>query len=220
MDEPGEALTETKPVRWRRRLSILFVFIIALAAGAFLGVRHEEDHWKPLYNRATTEVAHWKSESAQWQADAKNWQESTDRYQTQLQAIQDKVTATVGNLNKPQFVLWNSCGSGPSAGCPLRPGHEYVGGVPDTFTYYPSFHATVPVTLWIMTTDNFVCWETHQCAWHGWGWKNRTDVDGVFHSAEGCAGYLAVFYSNQTGTLYPSVSIERRPARHPTGACR
>jgi hypothetical protein len=43
---------------------------------------------------------------------------------------------------------------------------------------------------------------------------------GVFHDAEGCAGYLAVFFSDQSGTLYPDVSIDRHPAAHSTGACR
>ena len=197
--------------RRRRRLLVLFAVIVSLAAataaGALLGVRYERNRWRPLYDRAATEAAHWKSDSGKWQA--------------QLQDLQTNVRASVGNLDKPHFVLWNSCGAGgPDAGCPIRPGQPYVGGVPDTFTYFVSFRSTVPVTLGFMTPSEFVCWETRNCAWHWWGWHNRTHLNGgVFHDAEGCAGYLAVFWSNQAGTLYPKVSITRNPAPHPTGAC-
>jgi len=216
-----EPLKETKPVRlrWRRRLLIVFAAMAALTAstsvGVFLGVRHEDNHWIPLYSRAVTEVAHWKSDSQQWQR-------SSQQYQGQLQDLQRKIKASVGDLNNPRFVLWNSCSAaGPAAGCPLRPGHEYVGGVPDTFTFFVSFRSTVPVTVWIMSSSNFVCWETGNCAWHAWGWQDRTSLHGgVFHDAEGCAGYLAVFFSDQTGTLYPDVSIARNPAAQSTGVCR
>lgn len=117
---------------------------------------------------------------------------------------------------------WNACDGGKT-GCPLTPGRYYVGGVPDTFTYYVSFRATVPVTVWIMTTRSFVCWETRQCAWQegAVGWEPTTLLrNGIFEDAEGCAGYLAVFLSDRPGTLYPNVEIERNPAPRPTGACR
>lgn len=216
-----EALTEAKPVRlrWRRRLLIIFAAIVALTAstsvGVVLGVRHEDNHWTPLYGRAITDVAHWKSESQEWQ-------QSSQQYHAQLQDLQTKITASVGNLKNPRFVLWDSCtAAGPAAGCPLRPGYEYIVGVPDTFTYYVSFRSTVPVTVWIMSAPNFVCWETGNCAWHAWGWKNQTHLrNGVFHDAEGCAGYLAVFFSDQAGILYPDVSIVRHPAAQSTGVCR
>lgn len=203
--------------RRRRRLLVIFAVIVSLVActgaGAFLGVRHEENHWRPLYDRAVTEAAHWKADSEKWQAQTQDLQE-------QLQDLQKRVTASVGNLNKPHFVLWNTCGAGPAAGCPLGPGREYVVGVPDTFTYFVSFRSTVPVTVWIMSAPNFICRETGKCPWHGWGWRNRTRLNGgVFHDAEGCAGYLAVFFSDQAGILYPDVSITRNPSPQSTGAC-
>jgi hypothetical protein len=137
-----------------------------------------------------------------------------------LDDLQKRVANSVGSLDNPHFVLWNSC-SALAPGCQLAPGHEYVGGVPDTFTYNVSFRSTVPVTVWIMTTSNFVCWETGTCPWHAWGREKRTSLNGgEFHEAEGCAGYLAVFFSEQSGTLYPNVSIDRHPAAHATGACR
>jgi len=126
----------------------------------------------------------------------------------------------VGELDHPHFVLWNSCGSFAD-GCPLAPGKEYVGGVPDTFTYEVNFHATVPVTVRIMSTDEFVCWETKLCSAHWWGWEDRTSLmGGVFYDAEGCAGYLAVFSSDQYGTLFPDVRVTRNPASESSGVCR
>jgi hypothetical protein len=236
MDQSGgELLTGPKPAhrRWRKRLLVTLIAIIALAAstwvGAFLGVRHEDRHWTPRYDVAVAEVAHWKRdshtkamESETWQKSSRTWQASSQKYEGQLNDLQSKIETSVGDLKNPRFVLWNSCGAGgPFAGCSLSPGNEYVGGVPDTFTYIVNFTSTVPVTVWIMSTSNFVCWETHLCAWTAVGWENRTSLtNGIFHAAEGCAGYIAVFFSTQFGTLYPDVRVTRRPASHSTGVCK
>jgi hypothetical protein len=237
-DNQTEGASQTDPpkgrrrgrLRWRRRALLVFASVLAVttstSAGAFLGIRHERGHWAPLYGKVVTEVAQLKSDSEQlrrnsnqYQASSDQYRQSRDKYQAQLQDLQKNVLAAVGDLDHPSFALWNDCGAaGPFAGCSLTPGHEYIGGVPDTFTYYVSFRSTVPVTVWIMTSANFVCWETHYCAWRAVGWENRTRLDnGVFHAAEGCAGYFAVFFSNQAGTLYPDVRITRKPAAHPTG---
>jgi hypothetical protein len=235
VDEPGEVPTETKPARrrWRKRLLVSFAMIVVLAAvtgvGAFLGARNEDHHWIPRYDIAVAEVAHWKSDShtkaveaETSQESSRKWQASSDMYQGQLESLQAKIKTSVGNLSNPRFVLWNSCGAGGAfAGCSLTPGHEYVGGVPDTFTYIVNFTSTVPVTIWIMSTSNFVCWETRLCAWTAVGWEDRTVLsNGIFHAAEGCAGYIAVFFSTQFGTLYPDVRVTRRPATHSTGVCK
>jgi len=210
----------------KRRLPIISGLLVAMVAGAtvgaFVGVHRERAHWTPRYNQAvanyegaTAEVAHWKLESQQARQISK-------RYQGRLQRLQKQVSSSVGNLNSPHFVLWNSCSAGgPSAGCALQPGYEFVGGVPDTFTYNVSFHSTVPVAVRIMSPNNFVCWETKNCTSTYTWWSPRTLLTGgVFHDAEGCAGYIAVFSSEQAGILYPNVSIDRHPASHPTGACR
>src|SRR6266446_7928010 len=203
--------------RWGMRIlvgfSVLLLVAGAATAGAYFGIHHERDHWQPLYRGAVKDVASWK-------ADSRRWQLKSQRYQGMLKDLQTQVSTSVGNLTSPHFILWNSCTSaGPSAGCRLLPGHEYIGGVPDTFTYNLSFHADVPVTVWILSSQNFVCWETHTCPWHGIGWQARTNLDAVFHDAEGCAGYIAVFTSDQAGTLYPDVSVTRNAAPQPTGVC-
>ncbi len=208
-----------KPGRFGSRGKLTVVSVaLALAAstsvGALLGARHEANHWKPMYNNAVAAVRHWKTDSHEWQ-------QRSDQYHGQLQDLQTKITSSVGNLDNPHFVLWNSCGAGgPSAGCLLTPGYEYVSGVPDTFTYNVSFRSTVPVTVRIMTTHDYVCWKTGYCAAHWVWWQDLTNLhNGVFHDAEGCAGYVAVFSSKLPGTLYPDVSITRNPAPDPTGAC-
>lgn len=209
-------------------MMLVLALLVSGAVGTLFGMQRERDHWKPLYGQAAADVKHWESESEDWHQSSDANQLSSDRYQatshgfqTRLSNLQAKVLDSVGDLDHPSFALWNSCGAaGPLAGCPLSPGHEYIGGVPDTFTYYVSFRSTVPVTVWIMSSSNFVCWETHYCAWRAVGWENRTHLeDGVFHGAEGCAGYFVVFFSSQSGTLFPGVRITRKPASHPTGVC-
>ena len=219
---PPPAPTRTNP---HRRAIITIAVVIGLAVGAgvggLLGARSKDAHWKPLYNSAVEERDRSRSSAEGWQSTAEEWQRSSKLNDRQLRELEKKVSATVGDLDNPHFTLWSACEGSVKDGCPLTPGHEYVGAVPDTFTYHIAFRSTVPVTVWIMSTSDFVCWETRLCAWHGLGWEDRTRLDnGIFHQAEGCAGYIAVFFSNQAGTLYPDVSVTRNPAKHTTGACR
>jgi cell division protein FtsB len=161
----------------------------------------------------TAQVSHWETDAARWHRQSRY-------YQTQVHAIQGEIHQTLGDLSHPSFSLWNSCGAkGPKAGCRLDPGHEYIGGVPDTFTYRLKFRATVPVTVRIVSGEDFVCLQTDNCAWHGLSFEHRTKLDRLFHDAEGCAGYFAVFTSERGGTLYPDVWVTRHPALAPTGAC-
>jgi hypothetical protein len=213
----------SNPIRRRAAIIVasLAALIIGAVAGAGIGIRHEREHWTPLYNQAVTDYEGATAEVAQWKTASQQARQTSERYRGRLEELQKRVSSSVGNLSNPHFVLWNSCGAGPLAGCPLLPGREYIGGVPDTFTYSVSFHSTVPVTVRIMSSSDFVCWETRNCTSHYVWWPNRTRlVDGVFHNAEGCAGYFAVFSSDQAGILYPNVSIDRHPASHLTGVCR
>lgn len=166
----------TAPVAPQRRskgpAAVVAIVIVALGrgTGAILGAHHEDQHWQPLYDHAMTEVAHWRSSS-------EKWQQSRKQIHSKLLSLQHRVAKSVGDLTNPHFVLWNSCvASGPATGCPLTPGREYVGGVPDTFTYYVSFRSTVPVTLKIMSTANFVCWESGNCSAHWVEWAFTRSV--------------------------------------------
>jgi hypothetical protein len=160
------------------------------------------------------------SQVSHWQSDAHHWKVTTRYWQAELHMMQDRINQSVGDLDRPSFSLWNSCGDGgPKAGCELTPGHEYVGGLPDTFTYILKFHATVPVTVHILSVHDFACFQLHACSWHGQTWEKRTSLRAVLHEAEGCAGYLAVFTSERAGRLYPDVWVTRNSATHPTGVC-
>jgi hypothetical protein len=202
--------------RWALRiLTGVFVLLLvsgAATAGAYLGIQRTRDHWRPLYRGAVRDVAQWKADSTRWQL-------KSQRYQGLFEDLQTEVSSSVGNLDSPHFILWNDCGDGPGAGCALTPGREWIGGVPDTFTYNLRFHSDVPVTVWIYTTQNFVCHETGQCPANGIVYRDHTQLNVIFHGAEGCAGYIAVWSSTQPGTLYPNVAVTRNPAPHPTGVC-
>jgi hypothetical protein len=214
-----------KKRRWPKVFALVVaVLVVASAAavgGAYVGGKHETSHWRPAYQRAVAERNRARASATFWKDS--NGENAASKHEAaqRLADVQQRITRTVGSLDAPHFVLWNSCGKGPGGGCPIAPGKDYVGGVPDTFTYFVGFRSTVPVTVWIMDSSNFVCFETHACAWRGWGWQDQTTLlIGAFHDAEGCAGYLAVWTSKESGTLYPDVSVTRHPATHPTGACR
>jgi hypothetical protein len=215
---PPEPVVQAPPkqARWWLRILVGFSALLlvtgAATAGVYVGIHHERDHWQPLYRAAVMDVAHWRSAST-------NWRLRSQRYQGLFEHLQSDVSSSVGDLQSPHFILWNSCGAGPDAGCQLSPGHEWIGGVPDTFTYNLQFHADVPVTVWIFSSHDFVCHETGQCAANGLVWRDRTELSAVFHAAEGCAGYIAVWTATQPGTLYPEVSVTRNAAPQPTGVC-
>src|SRR5207247_1438296 len=127
--KPGSALTSTILSGWtpespdlgRHRLKrrhrlrwvpvalggVLLLASVAIG-GAFVGVRHEQAHWRPIYNGAVTEVARWKSESETWQQSSDRYQKSSQQIKAQLQDLQGKVESSVGDLKNPRFTLWNS----------------------------------------------------------------------------------------------------------------
>ena len=214
-----ESIPTSHPVHQRttrtrgRRARLAIVAVALLGIGGGTGVAFENAQWAPRYERTAHNLV-------VAQKDASDFQRLATNGQFELDMLNKRIADTVGDLDHPNFVLWNSCSAaGPDAGCPLRPGYEYVGGIPDTFTYYVHFHSTVPVTVEILSTQNFVCWETHACVWRGVGWDHQMQVNGVFHDAEGCAGYIVVFVSDHAGTLYPNVTVSRNPAAYPTGVC-
>jgi hypothetical protein len=215
---PTTPKSASKVISWRkwRRIALLVVAAGALVSlGAVGGGAYESSHWQPLYTRASNELRVARNEGF----------DATIRaaaVQDELSRLQQNIVDKVGSLDHPTFVLWNSCGSGgPSAGCPLTAGHEYVGGVPDTFTYEINFRSTVPVTTRILPAYQYACRYTKACAWGSAGmyWAPTTDLHVVFHEAEGCADYIAIFSTTQTGTFYPDIHVTQNPASHSTGTC-
>jgi hypothetical protein len=150
----------------------------------------------------------------------------------QLKATQTNLTASLGELAKtkaelehPHLVIWNV----PQQ---IKGSTWYLaGGVPDTFTYHLQASSTGPMSVSILTFEQFAqavgcidsgAGSTHYCMHHRGtvhSWLSVTSVNYDFHEAEGCADYVAVFTSSQTVTVTPNVSVTYNPANHSTGAC-
>lgn len=153
--------------------------------------------------------------------------------QDQLTTTQTDLTATLGDLAKtkaelahPHLVLWNV----PQQ---IKDRHYYLaGGVPDTFTYHLQATSTGPMSVSILTLEDYA--KAIQCIDYGSGvtnycmhhtgtpvnsWLNVTSVSYDFHLAEGCADYLVVFTAASSVTVTPNVSVTYNPASSATGAC-
>ena len=158
----------------------------------------------------------------------------TQILQDQLKTSQANLTATLGELAKtkaqlehPQLLLWSS----PQQ---IKDNSTYLaGGIPDTFTYHLQATSTGPMSVSILTLEDFA--KALQCIDYGTGvtnycmhhtgtpvnsWLSVTSVNFDFHLAEGCADYLAVFTAASSVTVKPNVSVTYNPASSATGTCR
>jgi hypothetical protein len=150
----------------------------------------------------------------------------------QLKSTQTNLTATLGELAKtkaelehPHLTIWNV----PQQ---LKGASWYLaGGIPDTFTYHLQATSTGPMSVSILTLDQFAkataCVDsganyTNYCMHHSGsviGWLGVTSVNYDFHLAEGCADYISVFTAASPVTVTPNVSVTYNPATSATGAC-
>jgi len=152
---------------------------------------------------------------------------------TQLATTQTNLTATLGELatvkaelEHPTLTIWNV------SQVLKNPSWYLAGGIPDTFTYHLVATSTAPMTVSILTfeqwgkavecIDNGVG-NTNYCMHHSGAeitWTNVTSVNYDFHKAEGCADYLSVFTTAGSNvTVTPNVSVSYNPASTSTGAC-
>jgi hypothetical protein len=152
--------------------------------------------------------------------------------QDQLKATQANLTASLGELattkaalEHPHMTIWN---------VPQQlkgPTYYLAGGVPDTFTYHLQATSTGPMSVSIITLQQWAaaiqCIDngvgvTNWCMHHnGAVWSNLgvTSVSYDFHLAEGCADYVAVFTAGSSITVTPNVSVTYNPAISATGDC-
>ena len=150
----------------------------------------------------------------------------------QLNKVQGNLTATLGELattkaqlEHPLLTIWNV----PQK---INDSSYYLaGGVPDTFTYHLVATSTGPMSVSIVTLEQWAkaieCVDygggsTHYCMHHSgtvMSWLNVTSVNYDFHLGEGCADYVAVFTAASTVTVTPNVSVTYNPATAATGAC-
>jgi cell division protein FtsB len=150
----------------------------------------------------------------------------------QLKTTQSNLTATLGELAQtkadlahPHLTIWNV----PQQ---IAGSKWYLaGGIPDTFTYHLQATSTGPMSVSILTLEQWAaairCIEngagtSHYCMHHSgavMSFQNVTSVNYDFHLAEGCADYLSVFTSASNITVTPNVSVTYNPSTSTTGAC-
>jgi hypothetical protein len=153
--------------------------------------------------------------------------------QAQLLTTQTNLNATLGELatvrselEHPDLTIWNVRQN-------ITANDGYLaGGAPDTFTYHLKATSNRPMSVSIITLEDFA--QAFACVQNGVGntnycmhhsgqpfqsWLNVTSVSYDFHGAEGCADYVVVFTSTQDTTVTPNVSVTYNPASSLTGAC-
>ncbi len=152
--------------------------------------------------------------------------------QDQLNTTQSNLVATLGELattkaelEHPHLTIWNV----PQQ---VKGSSWYLaGGIPDTFTYHLKATSTGPMSVSILTLEQWAaangCVDagrgtTNYCMHHSGAvisWLSVTSVTYDFHLAEGCADYVSVFTSAASITIRPNVSVTYNPASSATGAC-
>jgi len=146
--------------------------------------------------------------------------------QTNLSATLAELATVRAELEHPTLTIWN---------VPQQitgPDWYLAGGAPDTFTYHLRATSTGPMSISILTLQDFVkaidCAQngagtTHWCMHHSGSpagtWTDVTSVNDDFHAAEGCADYVVVFTSASNITVTPNVGVTYNPARVSTGSC-
>jgi hypothetical protein len=147
--------------------------------------------------------------------------------QTSLSDTQQQVTTLQAELQHPHVGIWNVQQQIKGADWYL------AGGVPDTFTYHLRATSSGPMSVSILTFEQFAAaiecvdngdGNTNYCMHHSRkgtvkSWLNVTSVNYDFHEAEGCANYLVVFTAANAITVSPDVSVTYNPASTFTGDC-
>ncbi len=175
------------------------------------------------------------SQNAANQLSAQNQALKSQNRQLQEQVLttQTNLTATLGELatvraelEHPNLTIWNAPQQidGPTV--------YLAGGAPDTFTYHLKATSNGPMSISILTLEDFVTaiecvhtgvGPTHYCMHHRGApyisFEDVTTVNYDFHAAEGCADYVVVFTSAGNVTVKPNVSVTYNPAPTATGSC-
>ncbi len=175
------------------------------------------------------------SQNAANQLNAQNQALKSQNRQVQAQLVttQTNLTATLGELATvraellhPHLTIWNVAEEIQG------PDWYLAGGAPDTFTYHLQATSTGPMSISILTLEDFAA--ALSCPQSGRGhidycmhhtgtpvisWLGVTTVNYDFHAAEGCAGYVVAFTSASDITVKPNVSVTYNPAPVSTGSC-
>ena len=152
-------------------------------------------------------------------------QDQLNKTQANLTASLGELATTKAALEHPHLTIWNVQQQlkGPT--------WYLAGGIPDTFTYHLKATSTGPMSVSVLTLEQWAkaiqCVDngggsTHWCMHHSgtaMSWLSVTSVNYDFHLGEGCADYVSVFTSASAITVTPNVSVTYNPATSATGAC-
>ena len=204
--------------RERRWWTIALIAVVLIAATA-IGLLYMDD----TNNQATIRSLQTKNESLTGRN--QNLNDQLTQTQANLTATLGELATTKAELAHPHLVIWNVPQTLSDSGAYL------AGGIPDTFTYHLQATSTGPMSVSILTLEDFS--KAIDCVHNGYGstnycmhhsgvvmsWLDVTSVSYDFHLAEGCADYLAVFTAGSKVTVTPTVSVTYNPAVNATGSC-
>lgn len=241
---PASAPTTQRSIRrWlqsdKNRANALLLLVVILSGALFLTYLQNTDLQSRLAALQVKADAYYsqlqtsQTQAAGYYSQLQTSQTNNALLLSQVNSLQSQnayLTSQVSSLSlqaaHPTVTMWNSCG-GP---CTMDSTSWRAGGVPDTFTYYASYAADYPVGMYFLTLSQYV--QFANCPSTGYAaslincvtgtysyYSPTTSLSGVFHLAEGCASYVAIYYSNYSGTMYPDVSVTYNPASTSTGAC-
>jgi len=146
--------------------------------------------------------------------------------QTNLKATLAELATVRAELEHPTLTIWNV----PQQ---ITADIGYLaGGAPDTFTYHLRATSNGPMSVSILTLEDFAaalnCVQngrgpTNYCMHHTGSpvisWLGVTRVNYDFLGAEGCADYVVVFTSAGNITVTPNVGVTYNPSSASTGSC-
>jgi hypothetical protein len=152
-------------------------------------------------------------------------QDQLNTTQTNLTATLSELANTKAQLEHPNLGIWNVSQTinGPS--------WYLAAGIPDTFTYHLKVTSSGPISVSILTLEQWAnanqcvtngVGSTHYCMHHSGtvrSWLGVTSIDYDFHDAEGCADYMVVMTAASKVTVQPNVSVTYNPAPRATGTC-
>ena len=213
---PPPASPAARPAQAKRPVWLWYTALlvaVVLTLGGF-GLLYEDDI---TAHRQVTQLSHENAAVSEQLLTSKS----------SLTAAQGELDALRAQLQHPHLGLWNVQQRIDGADWYL------AGGVPDTFTYHLNVTSTGPMSVSILTFEQFAaaiqCVDsgvnnTNYCMHHSSkgtvkSWLNVTSVGYDFHLAEGCANYMVVFTAAQPVTVQPDVSVTYNPAPTFTGDC-
>jgi hypothetical protein len=189
-----------------------------------------------LQSEANRYYSSWQDAQTQGQSlqsQVNGLQTQLDNLQAQNNYLSTQVQQLKLQSTSPTLSLWgcaSPCQTSSANAWSMSVGSWREGGVPDTFTYLPQYSSTVPVGMYLLTLQQYV--QFYNCPYTTDAttritcvsgtytyFSSTTSLNGIFHLAEGCASYVAIYYSTQSGTIYPNVQVTYNPASSSTGVC-